>query len=482
MLHHDFARVLLVLATAGLAYACDSSTEPPDTGVASLTVSQTQVDLLLRDATRLGVEARDAQGNLLSDRTATFSSSHTDVATVNEEGWVTGVGEGSATVTATLEGMEASATVTVTVLDFASVSTNYHHTCALMTDGSAYCWGYNIDGQLGIGTAEPGGCGTEQDVFSCRTKPVAVSGGHTFEMVSTGADHTCALTVDGDVYCWGDNEYGQLGNGTTVDSYTPARIETAAQFVMVAAGGTHTCAVTVDDEAFCWGSNSNNKLGDGTNVQQRNAPVAVSGGLQFEWVSAGGMSTCGIVAGGAAYCWGDAGYGQLGTGSPTPAIESTPQAVLGDHTYRWIGTDSYSTCAVTLAGEAYCWGRNHVGQLGDGTTTTRTEPVLVSGGLTYESFSVGAWHTCGVTAQGMLYCWGNNRDGQLGNGTIADRTVPTLVSDDLVMQLVAAGGSHTCALTTTGSAYCWGQSYYGQLGHGSSSTDALNPAPVIGSR
>jgi alpha-tubulin suppressor-like RCC1 family protein len=449
--------------------------------VASLTLSQTQIDLLFRDVSQLVVEARDEQGNVLSDRTATFSSSHTDVATVNEEGWVTGVGEGSATVTATLEGVEASASVTVSVLDFASVSTNSWHTCALMTDGSAYCWGYNIHGQLGIGTAEPSGCSTESEAFSCSTKPVAVSGGHTFEMVSTGRYHTCALTVDGDVYCWGDNEYGQLGNGTTVDSYTPVRIEAAVQFAMVASGSLHTCAVTVDDEAFCWGSNSNRKLGDGTNVQQRNAPVAVSGGLQFEWVSTGASSTCGIVAGGAAYCWGENGYGQLGNGSSTLVIASTPQAVSGDHTYRWISTDAYSTCALTLTGEAYCWGRNHVGQLGDGTTTQRTEPVLVSGGFTYESFSVGTWHTCGVTAQGMLYCWGSNRDGELGDGTGADKAVPSLVSDHLLMQLVAAGSQHTCALATTGRAYCWGLGFFGQLGHGSW-TDALNPAPVIGSR
>jgi hypothetical protein len=196
-------------------------------------------------------------------------------------------------------------------------------------------------------------------------------------------------------------------------------------FGSVSAGiGQHACAVTTAGDAYCWGRNTNGQLGNGSTTD-RLTPVAVSGGLTFGMVSAGANEhTCGVTTGGQAWCWGWNNYGEVGDGTTTTRL--APVAVSGGLTFAAVsGGANGFTCGLTTAGAGYCWGLNNVGQLGDGTTTARLTPVAVSGGLTFLQLSAGFAHVSAVATGGTGYAWGANGQGQLGDGTTTNRNVPT---------------------------------------------------------
>ena len=298
-------------------------------------------------------------------------------------------------------------------LTFATVSAGTSlTTCGVTTAGAAYCWGVNSEGEFGSGTA------TDSPT------PVAVSGGLTFATVSAGTAYTCGVTTAGAAYCWGRNGFGQLGNGTTTSSTTPVAVSGGLTFVAVSAGPEATCGVTTAGAAYCWGRNGSGELGNGATTSST-TPVAVSGGLTFAAVSAVTQSnTCGVTTAGAAYCWGVNFFGELGNGTTTSS--ATPVAVSGGLTFATVSAGGHfgATCGVTTVGAAYCWGYNLEGQLGNGTTTSSATPVAVSGGLTFAMVSAGA---CGVTTAGVAYCWGDNGAGQFGNGTTTGSSIPVVV-------------------------------------------------------
>src|SRR6266480_3330669 len=299
-------------------------------------------------------------------------------------------------------------------LTFATVSAGIRHTCGLTVTGSAYCWGENIVGQLGDGTTTD------------RLTPVLLSGDVTFASVSASGQFTCGVTAAGAAYCWGENFRGQLGDGTTTDRLTPVLLVGGVSFTAVRAGDYHTCGVTAAGAAYCWGNNSDGELGDETTTS-RSTPGLVAGGVSFATVSAAGQDhTCGLTTAGSAYCWGYNGFGELGDGTTTS--RTSPVLVVGGVTFAAVSArGGVYTCGVTAAGAAYCWGDNGDGKLGDGTTTSRTSPVLVSGGVTFAAVRANEYHTCGVTAAGAAYCWGQNGSGQLGDGTTIDRLTPVRV-------------------------------------------------------
>jgi alpha-tubulin suppressor-like RCC1 family protein len=460
------------------------SNAPPEP-VASVTIVPTTLSLTVGQTQQLTAVLRDAAGTELPGRAVAWTTSDAAVASVSTSGVVSALNAGSATIEATSEGQRGTATVAVEPIPtqtFVTKAAGGAHTCALTADGAAYCWGRGESGQLG--TAAPSSCTLDAGVFPCALIPIGVSGDLTLEQITGGGSHTCALTADGTAYCWGSNASGQLGDNSTTQRMAPVPVATELRFEALDAGANHTCGLTSDGTAYCWGRNDRGQLGDGTTAN-RSAPVAVSDGIAFQAITAGGFEvghTCGVMAGGAAYCWGDNEQGQLGTGSADLDPHALPTAVSGGLAFLSVtaGLGSH-TCGLLDSGAAYCWGENTFGALGDGSTTPHATPVPVTGGLVFTELKAGGFigHTCGLTGSGTAYCWGENERGQVGDGSTADRLSPSAVAGDLVFATLDAGFRHTCARTTGGVLYCWGSGAAGQLG--SNSTSQSNaPAKVLG--
>ena len=227
-------------------------------------------------------------------------------------------------------------------LRFQHVSTGNSHSCGLTLDNRLYCWGFNFDGELGDGTGYP------ENVR--RLTPVLVTGGRTFRQVRAGYSFTCALTTSNEAFCWGYNVFGQLGDGTRTTRYAPVRVKGGQKWRQLNAGTDHVCGVTTADRAFCWGMNFWGQFGDGTqNVPGK--PVPVAGGLRFRQVSAGGAHSCGVTTSNRAYCWGRAEDGVLGNGSgdPPPLSIWSPVAVATSVRFDYVMAGDDHTCGVALS-------------------------------------------------------------------------------------------------------------------------------------
>jgi alpha-tubulin suppressor-like RCC1 family protein len=477
---------LLIVAGLPTLWSCggggDGGNPSGPVSVASVTVSPSQLTLFVGQVQQFTAKVRDASGRDLTSRAVTWSTSNSAVATASATGVATAVGPGPVTITATSEGQAGSATVTVTAtVTFASVAAGGAHSCALTSSGSAYCWGRGESGQLGA--PAPTVC---TDIGPCSLIALAVAGGFSFTQVVAGGAHTCALTSDGSAYCWGNNTSGQLGDNSTTARTAPTAVATNLKFATLDAGTNHTCGLTISGAAYCWGANSRGQLGDGTTTN-RSVPVAVSGALTFQIVTAGGFDigqTCGLTTGGAAYCWGDNERGQLGTGASNIAAHSSPAQVSGGLTFVGLSAGlGRHTCGFTSAGAAYCWGENSFGALGNGSSTDSPVPTAVSGGIVFTQLKAGGFigHTCGFTAAGVAYCWGENERGQVGDGSTVDRLTPSAVTGGLNFVSLEAGFRHTCGRASDGIVYCWGSNAAGQLGN-NSTTQAAAPVRVIGQR
>jgi alpha-tubulin suppressor-like RCC1 family protein len=339
----------------------------------------------------------------------------------------------------------ACSTVPVRVsggLTFSHISAGTSHTCAVAQGGALYCWGANARGELGNGTT------------SSSLAPVPVAGGHSFTAVDAQWQYTCALTTAGDVFCWGWNGQGQLGStlSTTCPglpaapcSTTPVLVPLERAATQISSGLIHACARTSNGATYCWGSNAFGQMGIGTTSGVNHPPTLVEGG-GWMYVTAGAMHSCTLTqassALGKAFCSGASNTsGALGRTWTDPAYY--PAAVDGDYLWQDIsasdGNYQYAhTCAVTTAGEAYCWGSNDGGQLGSNaapdtcTTGSKTYdcakiPQPVPGGLAFTQIHAARAFTCGLTTAGRAYCWGFNHWGQLGDGTTISRSEPAAV-------------------------------------------------------
>lgn len=308
----------------------------------------------------------------------------------------------------------------------------------------------------------------------------------TFAELNGGLYHTCGVTVTNHGYCWGSNSRGQLGDGTTTSSQTPVPVSNPGSFAQVSTGEDHSCGLTSAGEAFCWGSNVYGQLGDATSTD-RAAPAAVDVSSvptnTFVRISAGQYHTCAITTDNEPYCWGYNAFGQLGDGTTTS--RSTPVAVdasaLPTSTFAWISLGGAHTCGVTTANEAVCWGHNLSGAIGDGSTTDRYTPVAVSTAESFTRTAAGLAHSCGLTSAGEVLCWGSNVQGQLGDGTTTTRTVPEAVSTTDAFVQLSLGRIHSCGVTAGARAVCWGNNGYGQLGDGTT-TDRTAPVAVATTR
>ncbi len=434
------------------------------------------------DTVMLTARAYDDREQLVADAQISWFSANTQVANVDEAGKLTATGKGAGMVWASaMGGGEGSARVTVgdtlvpdaPGLALTAFAGAMDHDCGLDAQGHAYCWGWNYWGQLGTGNQ-----GSESEYFPT---PLAVLGEHVFHGITGSTSHTCALDDADSAYCWGSNGSGELGisdpdiGGTTL----PFAVEGGHQFSQISAGYDHTCAVEKGTgKARCFGMNQYGALGDGS-FDDRNQPTPVLGDLTFSSVRAGYVSSCGLTTSGKAYCWGANDYGQIGDGSDgeTAAYE-TPQAVTGDHTFVALDLLSSHVCAITAEGAAFCWGRNDDGQLGDGSESPgASTPVEVASLVPFVQITVGVWHSCGLTAEGDAWCWGLNHSGQLGDGSISSSLAPVKVVGGLTFASIEAGGFHTCGITRGGQGYCWGENGDGRLGSGFGGDGSLSIVP-----
>lgn len=456
-------------ATAGRLRSDTSAAFDVVVPVSSVTVSPATVTLATGRSVQLSATAWDTAGNALARRAVVWSSSDEAVATVSSDGLVTAVAVGSATVTALAEQHPGTAAVTVAPISFASVSAGGAHTCGRTQNGEAYCWGDNGAGQLGtgLGTSSP--------------TPMPVAGTLRFASLTAGNAYTCGLTIAGAAYCWGDNTWGQVGSGAVYGvTNVPVAVVGGHTFLAIVNGYDHTCAVTAAGQALCWGWGDVGVLGAdvgpcnelGPETSCSSAPVLADSGRPFVAIAAGFEHTCGLRAGGAAYCWGHEHHGQLGTGVDTLGGPAA-RAVTGGLLFTSLSAGGNSTCGVAAGGATYCWGENSSGQLGNGLPMNRLAPTPVSGGLSLTSVTVSVSgladeaHTCGLVADGGAYCWGANAAGSLGDGTTVPHAAPAAVAGGLVFGSISTGGKHTCGLTADNVAYCWGANGSGQVGNGS---------------
>ena len=262
-----------------------------------------------------------------------------------------------------------------------------------------------------------------------------------------------------------------IPTATPTPTPTPTPAPAPLTFASVNAGNFHTCGVTTGGAAYCWGQGGYGQMGDGSVKRIQTTPIAVSGGLMFASVSAGFDHTCGVTTSGVAYCWGQGRFGRLGNG--TEDDQSAPVPLSGGLTFASVSAGRDHSCGVTTDGAAYCWGYGASGKLGDGIRPghTQTTPLAVLGGLIFASVSAGFDHTCGVTTSVAAYCWGEGGSSQLGdkdetNQSPSTSTTPSLVSDGLTFASVSAGEQYTCGVPTDGGAFCWGQDRFGRLGNG----------------
>ena len=333
-----------------------------------------------------------------------------------------------------------------------AVSAGGQTSCETRTDTTAWCWGRNNFGQLGNATT------SGSDI------PVEVAGSQGWATLSTSGSTTCGLKQDSTLWCWGLNNMGQLGVGRSAPRTTPVQVGTARVWTSVSVSWFHTCATRGNGTLWCWGSNLRGQVGDGTFVN-RATPTRV--GVDSDWtsVTTGGFSTCAVRTDASAWCWGQNVFGQ-GTGQDE-SPHTRPSRVAGEQSWAMLSSGWAHTCGVTVEGAAWCWGLNDRGQLGDGTRTLRRAAVPVAGERIWTTLSVGDATSCGVDNTGSAWCWGSNIYAQLGDGGRRPSAVPVLVLDDESWLSVDAGWFHSCGSQLDGVTACWGNNELGQIGDGS---------------
>ena len=333
----------------------------------------------------------------------------------------------------------------------------------------AWTWGTGQFGRLGDNSA------------TNRSSPVSVAGVlNDWVQISAANQHTVALRPNGQAWAWGRGTNGRLGNGSTASSLSPISVVGGFTDWIQISANQHTIGIRANGQAWAWGLNSYGQIGDGT-ITGRSSPVSVVGGFtNWTQISAGYFHTAAIRTNGQAWVWGRNSAGQLGTNNTTNF--SSPVSVVGGFT-NWlqISAGAYHTVGLRTNGQLWSWGSNTWGQLGTGNYTGFSSPVSVVGGFTdWAQVSAGNNHTAAVRANGQAWCWGINNYGQLGDNTFDGRTSPRSVVGGFTDWVqISAGNNHTAAIRANGQAWCWGYNNNGQLGDGTT-TSRLSPVSVVG--
>ncbi len=366
------------------------------------------------------------------------------------------------------------------------ISTGNSVTCAVLSDGTVSCWGKGFSGQLGNGATTSSTDPTPTTSFGAGKKALSVS---------LYSDHACALIDDGTVMCWGKNDYGKLGDGTTSQRNAPVQVNpfpTNTTPISVAVGSHHSCALLDIGDVSCWGEGAYGQNGDGTSTN-RLSPGLTSGfgaGKLAVSVSSGDHHICALLDSGEVVCWGDGGYGRLGTGSSSRVYVPTPTVSFGDGRLATsLAVGSFHGCVVLDSGEISCWGGGLNGQLGNGETANQASPVLTKTlGPSVSSISVGEPHSCALLGNGSVACWGGGYVGDGGNGdSVPSPSIVSSFGTGRTAVQVSSGGT-SCAILDNGSIACWGNypsnlqsgpSLVGDLGVGRTAVDiSVSIAPT----
>jgi alpha-tubulin suppressor-like RCC1 family protein len=297
--------------------------------------------------------------------------------------------------------------------------------------------------------------------------------------IGAGSSHSSAITESGKLYTWGYNFHGELGDGTTANKTVPTLIDrfNGEKVIAVSLGYYHSAAITETGKLYTWGYNGDGRLGDGTTTN-RATPILIDNfdGEKVIAVSLGDRHSSAITESGKLYTWGYNNFGQLGDGTTTTRTTPTLIDKFNDEKVISVSLGRYHSSAITESGKLYTWGLNDAGQLGDGTTANKTIPTLINrfNGEKIIAVSLGWYHSSAVTESGKLYTWGLNGNGQLGDGTTANKTVPTLIDRFNGEKVIAVslGYYHSAAITETGKLYTWGYNGDGRLGDGTTTNRA----------
>ena len=393
-----------------------------------------------------------------------------------------------------------------------AIAVSQSHSCALLDDNNVKCWGSNSYGVLGQGDTVSRGYGPQQ--MGDNLLAIDFGSGRTAQSIATSSSHNCALLDDNSVKCWGRNEYGQLGQGDTVnrgdnagemgDALLAIDFGTNRTAMAITAGYRHSCALLDDNSVKCWGINSWGQLGLGDTNHRGDAPgemgdallaVDLGGGRTAQAIVTSSGDTCALLDDANIKCWGRNEYGQAGQGDAANRGRAAGQ--MGDNlptvelgtglsvTGLFAGSISNSICAVLSNTDAKCWGFNRYGQLGVGIgfrpgdepdeLGAKLATIDLGTGRTATTIAAGEFHSCALLDDNSVKCWGYNHTGKLGLGDTNHRgDAPDEMGDALLAIDLGSGrtaqsitsSDHNCALLDDSSVKCWGRNSYGQLGLG----------------
>lgn len=387
----------------------------------------------------------------------TWNVSNPAVATVNGGTVTGGASFGETLLIATSGSMADTTVLEVGIPPLVQLSAGAVHTCGIDALGHAFCWGQNNNGPLGVAS------------LPSTYTPVKVwQGTARFVRIVSGDRFVCGLTAAGQTWCWGNDQYGELGDGGNGNYATlPVQVhQGAVAYTRITASADHACGLAASGQAYCWGRNPYGELGSSGSSA---VPRAVEqSGLSFTEVATGFDHTCALTAAGQASCWGS---GQAG-------LRTHDQ---NGRVYITLAGGYYGECALTSAHQGYCWGNNSSGEIGVGAPTYTDTPLpMDQRGLGFLDVSLAVQHGCAAAADGEVLCFGFESYGELGFGTSYGVTkTPTSVTQPpgVTFTRVAAGQNHSCAVTSGGDAYCWGLNNFGQLGGGV--TDLYRTVPTL---
>ncbi|MDH5217756.1 MAG: hypothetical protein OEX19_08670, partial [Gammaproteobacteria bacterium] len=336
----------------------------------------------------------------------------------------------------------------------------YNHSCGIKANGTLWCWGISGD-PLGLGS----NIGTQYS-------PIQVMSSKTdWSLLDTNRNHTCAIDSEKFLWCWGRNNYGQLGSGESgalTSKNVPELVDNLRNWTQISTGDVHSCGIDELKQLFCWGRNQSGQLGIGQNeTQVFSTPMIVDESSTWETVSTGGDYTCGIKTDGSLWCWGDNYNGQLGNGN-SGEILYTPQKIGEATNWMSIALSMEHSCGIQNDKSLWCWGSNFYGEIGDNSDSgnVRIPTQINPTELDWLSVNTGDNNTCAVKTDNSMWCWGENHLGQLGNNdhTFTTQSIPVEVTSNNDWKYISVGSVQACGIKLDNTLWCWGDNLNGELG------------------